>query len=61
MQLAIIEYAQNVLGFKDATSREIDPSSKKIVIDIMESQKENIKNGKMKLKDIHHLDYSHLK
>lgn len=47
MQLAVIEYAKNVLGISDATSREIDPKSENLVIDIMESQKENIKNGKM--------------
>ncbi|MBI3634546.1 MAG: CTP synthase [Candidatus Yonathbacteria bacterium] len=47
MQLAVIEYARNVLKLKDATSREIDPSSKEIIIDIMESQKENLQNRKM--------------
>ena len=60
MQLAVIEYARNVLGLKDATSREIDQSlprskdlrgmipqnQKNLVIDIMESQKELIKKGK---------------
>ena len=47
MQLAVIEYARNILGLKDATSREIDPKSKNIVIDIMESQKELIAKAKM--------------
>ena len=47
MQLAVIEYARNVLGFKDATSREIDPKSKHLVIDIMEGQKENVEKGNM--------------
>ncbi len=47
MQLAVIEYARNVLGLKDATSREIDPKSKNLVIDIMESQKELIAKAKM--------------
>ncbi|MEK7568480.1 MAG: CTP synthase, partial [Patescibacteria group bacterium] len=47
MQLAVIEYARNVLGLKDATSREIDPKSKHIVIDIMEGQKENMEKGNM--------------
>ena len=46
MQLAVVEYARTVLGLKDATSREIDPKSSNLVIDIMESQKEVIKNGK---------------
>ncbi len=47
MQLAVIEYSRNVLGLKDATSREINSKSKNLVIDIMESQKELIKKGKM--------------
>lgn len=47
MQLAVIEYARNVLGYKDATSREIDPKSKHIIIDIMEGQKENMEKGNM--------------
>jgi len=44
MQLAIIEYSRNLIGFKDATSRELlkNEKSKHIMIDIMESQKENI-------------------
>ncbi len=47
MQLAVIEYARNVLSFKDATSREIDPKSKHLIIDIMEGQKENMEKGNM--------------
>ncbi len=47
MQLAVIEYARNVLGLKDAASHEHESSSKNLVIDIMESQKELIKKGKM--------------
>ncbi len=47
MQLAVIEFARNVLGYKDATSREIDPKSKHLVIDIMEGQKENIEKGNL--------------
>lgn len=47
MQLAVIEYARNILGYKDATSREIDPKSKHLVIDIMEGQKENMERGNM--------------
>lgn len=47
MQLAVIEYARNVLGLKDATSREINPKSKNLVIDIMNSQKDLVKKGKM--------------
>lgn len=47
MQLMVIEYARNVLGLKDATSREINPKSKNLVIDLMDDQKEKILNKKM--------------
>lgn len=47
MQLAVIEFAQNVCGLKHATSSEfVDPQSKKPydpVIDVMEEQKELLK------------------
>lgn len=39
MQMAIIEYARNVLGIKDANSEEVDPTSKNHVIHLMEYQK----------------------
>jgi len=45
MQMMVIEYARNVLGLKDANTREVNPRSKNIVIDVMESQKENLKNN----------------
>ncbi len=45
MQMMVIEYARNVLGLKDANTREVNPSSKNIVIDVMESQKEHLKNN----------------
>ncbi len=38
MQIAVIEFARNVLGYADATSREFDPASAHKVIDIMEDQ-----------------------
>lgn len=38
MQIAVIEFARNVLGLADATSREFDPASPHKVIDIMEDQ-----------------------
>ncbi len=47
MQLLVIEYARNVLGFKDANTREVNPSSKNMVIDIMEDQKDKVENKKM--------------
>jgi CTP synthase len=34
MQLAAIEYAQNVLGIKDANSTEIDPNTKNPIISL---------------------------
>ena len=45
MQMMVIEYARNVLGLKDANTKEVNPSSKNMVIDVMESQKENLKNN----------------
>ncbi|MFA5777891.1 MAG: CTP synthase [Candidatus Paceibacterota bacterium] len=45
MQMIVIEYARNILGLKDANTREVNPSSKNIVIDVMESQKEHLKNN----------------
>jgi CTP synthase len=39
MQLALIEYARNVLGFKNANTTEIDPKTKYPVIDILAEQK----------------------
>jgi len=45
MQMMVIEYARNVLGLKDANSREVNPNSKNIVIDVMELQKEILKNN----------------
>jgi CTP synthase len=50
MQMAVIEYARNVLGLTDANSTEMNPSTPHPVIDLMESQK-NITNkgGTMRL------------
>jgi CTP synthase len=45
MQMMVIEYARNVLHLKDANTREVNPDSKNIVIDVMESQKEHLKNN----------------
>ena len=47
MQLMVVEYARNVLGWKDANTREIKPNGKHLVIDVMEDQKEKIENKKM--------------
>lgn len=40
MQIAIIEFARNVLGMKDANSAEINPSTPYPVIDILPEQKD---------------------
>ncbi len=50
MQCAIIEFARNVCGLRDANSREFDPDTPHPVIDIMENQK-NVKQkgGTMRL------------
>jgi len=40
MQMASIEFARNVLGFKGANSEEVDPKTKYPVIHIMKHQKE---------------------
>ncbi|MBI5139747.1 CTP synthase [Candidatus Nomurabacteria bacterium] len=45
MQMMVIEYARNVLGLKDANTREVNPNSKNVVIDVMESQKEILKKN----------------
>nr|MBP9748562.1 CTP synthase [Candidatus Paceibacterota bacterium] len=45
MQMMVIEYARNVLGLKDANTKEVNPASKNLVIDVMESQKENLKKN----------------
>ncbi len=39
MQCAVIEYARNVLGLKDAHSREMNPATSSPVIDLIEAQK----------------------
>lgn len=45
MQCAAIEYARNVLGISDATSRELDENAVNAVIDIMEEQKDVTQMG----------------
>ena len=50
MQMAVVEFARDVLGLKDAHSKEINPETPYPVIDLMESQK-NVTNkgGTMRL------------
>jgi CTP synthase len=50
MQCAVIEFARNVLGFKNAHSTEMSPKTPYPVIDIMETQKKvTAKGGTMRL------------
>lgn len=50
MQMAVIEYARNVLGLKDAHSTEMDVHTPHPVIDLMEEQKKvTAKGGTMRL------------
>lgn len=50
MQMAVIEFARNVLGIKDAHSTEMNPETPHPVIDLMEGQKSiTAKGGTMRL------------
>lgn len=50
MQMMVIEFARNVLGYKDANSTEMDERTKHGVIDLMEKQKDvTQKGGTMRL------------
>ncbi|MBR5907504.1 MAG: CTP synthase [Bacteroidales bacterium] len=50
MQMAVIEYARDVLKLKDACSTEVRPQTKNPVIDLMEEQKTlTTKGGTMRL------------
>lgn len=55
MQMAVIEAARNILGYKDANTTEINPKSKHPVIHLMNEQEEKMKNtnygGSMRLGD----------
>lgn len=45
MQLAVVEYARNVLGLKDAHTAEIDPETADPVIAVMADQEEKLADG----------------
>jgi CTP synthase len=45
MQMAVIEFARNVIGWKDAHSTEMNPKTKHAVIDLMQGQKSITKKG----------------
>jgi CTP synthase len=38
MQLATIEFARNVLGYKDANTTEIDPKTKHVMFDYIDGR-----------------------
>ena len=51
MQMVVVEYARNVLGYADANSSEVEPKTQYPVIDLMEDQRQNVdaESGAMKI------------
>ena len=49
MQVACVEFARNVLGLADANSKEFDPDSNNLIIDLMPDQEGVQKGGTMRL------------
>jgi CTP synthase len=50
MQMSVVEYARNVIGWKDAHSTEMNPETPHAVIGLMEEQKKiTVKGGTMRL------------
>jgi CTP synthase len=47
MQLAVLEYAKNILKLKSVSTAEIDPKAQHLVIDVMPDQKEKIAQSNM--------------
>ena len=47
MQLAVVEFAQNRAGIKEASSKEINPDAKDLVVDILPEQKQKVAHGDM--------------
>ncbi len=47
MQLAVLEFAKNVLKLKSVSTAEIDPKAEHLVIDIMPDQKEKLATSNM--------------
>jgi CTP synthase len=47
MQLAVLEYAQNVLKLKDASTEEINPHAQDLVIGVMDEQRDKIAESNM--------------
>ncbi len=47
MQLAVLEYAKNVIKIKDVSAAEFNKEAKHLVVDVMPEQKEKIANSDM--------------
>ena len=47
MQLAVLEYAKNVLKLKSVSTEEIDPKAEHLIIGVMEEQRAKIANKEM--------------
>ncbi len=47
MQLAVLEYAHNVLKLKSASTEEINANAEHLVIGVMNDQREKVREGKM--------------
>ncbi len=45
LQVMVIDFARNVVGLEGANSREFDPSSPHLVIDLMDEQREVVEKG----------------
>jgi CTP synthase len=46
MQLAVVEYARNILKIKDTHTTEVNPKTKNPIITILDTQKGNLENKK---------------
>ena len=47
MQLAVLEYARNILKLKDSSTEEINPKAKHLIVGIMPEQREKIAKNEM--------------
>ena len=46
MQIAVMSYARNVLGYADANSGEFDPNTSHPVIDLMDEPARHLQEGR---------------
>ena len=47
MQLAVLEYARNILKLKDSSTEEINPKAKHLIVGIMPEQREKVAKNEM--------------